>query len=253
MQFTLIARNFTNRWNNGVVSWSSDVILHRLYFRKLYTIKISENDRQKLALFVTNIRIWPNRSINIRIYSETVDKWLSIRVLSLIWHMTCFGLYYRPDCTMWAVQTSTNARFADGHPARPLHSSNLRCLDLCYKRLIAHKTEAGGAVYPSVVWNSFPQLCSIHRRALINRLVCDDSFSEICNTFIRTSHTLTIHQYQYFSPCSNSISAHCINQTNATSGLDPVTFFKISLRYYQWSISNKNLQNWYWPPHIYHG
>ena len=24
--------------------------------------------------------------------------------------MTSFGLYYRPDCTMWAVQKSTNAR-----------------------------------------------------------------------------------------------------------------------------------------------
>ena len=48
--------------------------------------------------------------------------------------MTSFGLYYRPDCTMWAVQKSANARFADGNPARPLHSSNLRCLDLCCKR-----------------------------------------------------------------------------------------------------------------------
>ena len=94
----------------------------------------------------------------------------------------------------------------------------------------AHKAGAGGAVYPLVVLDSFPQLCSIHMRPLINRLVCDDRFSEICNTFIRTSYTITIHQYRYFSPCSNSIFAHCINQTNATSGFDPVTFFKMSLR-----------------------
>ena len=51
MQFTLISINFTNRWSKGVVSWSSDVILHKSYFRKLCTTKISENNRQKLALF----------------------------------------------------------------------------------------------------------------------------------------------------------------------------------------------------------
>ena len=135
MQFTLISLNFTNRWSKGVVSWSSDVNLHKSYFRKLYTTKITENNRQKLAFFVTNIRIWSNRGISIRIYSGTVDKWLHIGILSLIWLMTSFGLYYRPDCTMWAVKKSSNARFADGHPVRPLHSSNLRCLDFCCKRL----------------------------------------------------------------------------------------------------------------------
>ena len=251
MQFTLISLNFTNRWSKGVVSWSSGVILHKSYFHKLYTIKISKNNRQKFTLFVTNIRIWQNRSINIRIYSGTVDKWLNIGVLSLIWHMTSFGLYYRPDCTMWAVQKSANARFADGNPARPLHSSNLRCLDLCCKRL---SPQGGGwwSSLPASGLDTFPQLRSIHRRPLINRLVRDDRFSEICNTFIRTSYTLTIHQYRSFSPCSNSIFAHCINQTNATSGFDPVTFFKMSLRHSQWSKSNKNVHNWYWPPHIYH-
>ena len=116
----------------------------------------------------------------------------------------------------------------------------------------ANKAGAGVAVYPPAVLDCLPQLCSIHRRPLINRLVCDDRFSEICNTVIRTSYTLTIHQYRSFSPCSTSIFGHCINQTNATSGFDPVTFFKMSLRYNQWSKSNKNLQNWYWPPHIYH-
>ena len=93
----------------------------------------------------------------------------------------------------------------------------------------AHKAGAGGAVYPPVVLDCFPQLCSIHRRQLINRLLCDGRISEICNTFIRTSYTLTIHQYRSFSPCSNPIFAHCINQTNATSGFDPISFFKMSL------------------------
>ena len=49
-----------------------------------------------------------------------------------------------------------------------------------------------------------------------------------------------IHQYRFFSPCSNAIHAHCINQTNATSGFDPVDIFKMSLRCNQWSKSNKN-------------
>ena len=31
--FTQIAFNFTNRWNMGVVSWFSDIILHKWYFR----------------------------------------------------------------------------------------------------------------------------------------------------------------------------------------------------------------------------
>ena len=251
MQFTLIALNFKNRWSKGVVSWSSDVILHKSYFRKLHTIEISENNRQKSALFVTNIRIWPNRRINIRIYSGTVEKWFSIGVLSLIWHMTSFGLYYRPDCTMWAVQKSTNARLPTDMQPDPYTVPTCAAW-ISATRGWAHKAGAGGAVYPLVVLDSFPQLCSIHMRPLINRLVCDDRFSEICNTFIRTSYTITIHQYRYFPPCSNSIFAHCINQTNATSGFDPVTFFKMSLRYNQWSKSNKNLQNWYLPPHIYH-
>ena len=42
-----------------------------------------------------------------------------------------------------------------------------------------------------------------------------------------------------FSPCSNAIFAHLIKQTNATSGVYPVAFFKMSLRCNQWSKSNK--------------
>ena len=37
--FTQITFNLTNRWSKGVVSLFSDFILHKWYFRKLYTIK----------------------------------------------------------------------------------------------------------------------------------------------------------------------------------------------------------------------
>ena len=48
-----------------------------------------------------------------------------------------------------------------------------------------------------------------------------------------------MHQYRSLSPRSNAILAHCINQTNATSGFDPVAYSKISMRCNQWSKSNK--------------
>ena len=35
-----------------------------------------------------------------------------------------------------------------------------------------------------------------------------------------------MHQYRSFSPYSNAIFAHCIDQTNVTSGFDPIAFFK---------------------------
>ena len=37
--FTQITFNFTNSWNKGVVLWFSDIILHKWYFPKVYTIK----------------------------------------------------------------------------------------------------------------------------------------------------------------------------------------------------------------------
>ena len=86
----------------------------------------------------------------------------------------------------------------------------------------------------------------------MNLLACDDRFSEICSTFIRTSYILTIHRFWFFSPCFNATLAHCINQTNATSGFDPIAIFQISLKWNQWSKSSDNLKNSYWPPHIYH-
>ena len=61
-----------------------------------------------------------------------------------------------------------------------------------------------------------------------------------------------MHKYRYFVPCSNAIFANGINQTNATSGFYPVAFFKLSMRYNQWSRSNKSQQNLYWRPHIYY-
>ena len=37
--FTQITFDFTNRWIKGVVWWFSDIILHKWYFHKLWTIK----------------------------------------------------------------------------------------------------------------------------------------------------------------------------------------------------------------------
>ena len=113
-------------------------------------------------------------------------------------------------------------------PVRPLHNSNFTCLDHCDDRL-SPQGKDGGTVYQPVVLDSFPQLCTIQRRPLMNRRVCD-KFSIICNTFIRTSYTLTIYQYRSLSPCFNAILAHYINQTNATLGFGPFALFKMSLR-----------------------
>ena len=46
-------------------------------------------------------------------YSGTYDKWHNIVVTPLMWHMTYIGLYNSPDTTMYAVQKSPYARFAD--------------------------------------------------------------------------------------------------------------------------------------------
>ena len=191
---------------------------------------------------MTFLGIWPYRNINIRIYSGTVDKWHNIVVTSLLWHMTSLGLYFGPDSTMQAVQKSTNARFADYLPVRPLHSSNLCCLDLCCDSLSPQGGD-GGTVYPPVVLASFPQFYSIHKRPLMYRLVCDDRFSVIFLYFHTNLLKINYAPIPVFSPCSYAILAHCINQTNATSGLDPVAFFKMSLRFNQWLKSNKNQQN----------
>ena len=88
-------------------------------------------------------------------------------------------------------------------------------MDLCSDR-VSPQGRDGGTVFPPVVLDSFSQLWSIHRRSLMNRLVCDDRFSIICSYFIRTSYILTIQQYRAFSKFSNVTLAHCINPTNAT-------------------------------------
>ena len=142
----------------------------------------------KISTFMTYLRIWPYRDVNIRIYFGTVDKWPNIVVTSLIWNMTSLGLYYSPESTMQAVQKSPNARFADCLPVRPLHSSNLCCLDLCCDSLSPQGGD-GETVYPPVVLASFPQFYSTHRRPLMNRLMCDDRFSVICYTSIGTSYS----------------------------------------------------------------
>ena len=119
----------------------------------------------------------------------------------------------------------------------PLYSATLSmfhcpvgvCVILQHAKILSVILRSLTAVYPPVVMDSFPQLHSNHRRPLMNRIVCDERFSVICNTFIRTFCTLTLHQNWSFPPCSNAILANCIYQTNATSGFGPVAHFKISL------------------------
>ena len=147
----------------------------------------------KISTFITSLRIWQHRDINLRIYSGTIDKWHKRVITSLIWHMTSLGLYYSPDSMIQAVPKSPNAPFGDCPPVRPLHSSNLCCLDICSSSLSPQGRD-GGTVYPPVVFASFPQFWSIHRRPLMNRIVYDNRFSVICNTFIRTSYIQTMHQ-----------------------------------------------------------
>ena len=56
-----------------------------------------------------------------------------------------------------------------------------------------------------------------------------------------------MHQYR-----SVPHLCHCLNQTSTTSGSNPVAFFKMPLRrHHRWK-SNKNQDNYYWLPHIYH-
>ena len=141
--------------------------------------------------------------INIRIYFGTDDKWHNIAAMSSIWHMTFFELYYNSDSTIWAVQKSPNARFADCQPVRPFHSSNLRCLNFCCDSLNPQGQD-GETVYRPEVLESFSQLYSIHRRPQINRFECGNRFSVICNTFIRISYT-NFTGILAFSPCS-----HCL-------------------------------------------
>ena len=123
-------------------------------FVKLYTIKKLKMMGRNYH-FITSLRIWPYRDINIRIYSGTVDKWHNIIVTSLIWHMT------PSPCTIALIlrcglsKKSPNARFADCPPIRPLHSSNFCCLDLCCDNL-SPKCGDGGTVYPPVVLTSYP-------------------------------------------------------------------------------------------------
>ena len=76
----------------------------------------------------------------------------------------------------------------------------------------------------------------------MNRLVCDNRISMIFDTYTNLLQ-LNYASIPIFSPRSNVIFAHCINQTNATSGFDIVAFFKMSLRCNQRSKSNKNQQN----------
>ena len=109
-----------------LIAQNSEVwmLFHRFYilccisdiFIISYTSALVKMIYKRVSFFITSIRIWPNRDINIRTYSGTDDKWRNIVVMSSIWHKISFELYYSPDSTMKAVQKSPNARFADCPP-----------------------------------------------------------------------------------------------------------------------------------------
>ena len=115
--------------------------------------------------------------ILIRVHSETEVSGSSKP--SLLWGEWYSFNYYLYTMEQSALRTwmwcscAPNASFADCPPVKPLHSSNLCCLDLCCDRLSPRGSE-GGTVYLPMVLANFPQFCSIYSRPLINWLVCDN-------------------------------------------------------------------------------
>ena len=90
-------------------------------------------------------------------YSGIGNKWHDIAVISLIWHMTIFGLYDGPDSVMEAVQKYPHSRLAACSPDRLLHSPDLHRLHLCYDS-ISSEVRDGRIVYQPVVLDSFIRL-----------------------------------------------------------------------------------------------
>ena len=125
------------------------------------------------------------------------------------------------------LSKSPRTRFALCSPVWPFHSSNLRCLDLYCDRLSPQGGD-GGTVCPPLILDIFPQLCSIHRRPLMHRLVWRQDFGNLQyfhTNLLRSNYT----PIPVFSPCFNVTLAHCIDHTNVTSGFDHwVALFKMS-------------------------
>ena len=105
----------------------------------------------------------------------------------------------------------------------------------CFDRL-RPQGRYDGTVYQPVVLHSFCQLCSIPKKSLMNRLVCDNRSSLICNTFMPTPTLLYANTSRF--PMFRCL-ASWISKTNATSGFDPVAHLKMSLKCNRWSKSNK--------------
>ena len=143
--------------------------------------------KAKICTFITTVRIWPNRDINIRICSGTVDKWHSIVVTSLIWNMTSLGR---------GIGLILRCRLYKSLRTRALPTA--RQLDLYTVPTCAAwiSVAIGGAHKAETVEQSIRQWSCIaslrilqaSQRALMNQFMCDDRFSAICNTFIRISY-----------------------------------------------------------------
>ena len=139
--------------------------------------------------------------------------------VSLIWHITILGLYDSPDSVMEAIQNYPHQRLAACSPDRLLHSPDLHRLHLCHDS-ISPDGRDGRIVFQSVIL--ILSTARIPSRSQINRFVYDDRFSIICNN-------LYLHSYTTFSLCLDVIHAHCIGQADATSGLDIVAIFRVSM------------------------
>ena len=170
MQFTLISLNFTNRWSKGVVSWSSDVILHKSYFRKLCTTKISVNNWQKLALFCYQYKDmteweYQHKDLFWNCWQVTQYRGIVFNVAYDLLRAVLLTWLYDVGCPK-SLQTRAFPTDIQPNP----YTVPTCAAWISAARGWAHKVGAGGAVYLPVVLDSFPQLCSIHRRPLINRL-----------------------------------------------------------------------------------
>ena len=106
--------------------------------------------------------------------------------------MTSLGLYDSPDSVMEAVEKDPHSRLAACLLDRLVHCSNFHRLNLCGDRLSPEGRD-GKTGYQQMVLDSFCRLLErIPKKSPINRLVCEDRFSIICNTLYQLT-TLLLH------------------------------------------------------------
>ena len=146
--------------------------------------------------------------------------------------MTSLELYDSSGSVMEAVLS----RLAAHSPDSLINIPNVRCLHLCGDRLSSEGRDSR-IVFQGIVLDSFSQLrVSLPGRLQMNWRKCEDGFVITCNT---SNHPL--HSYYRpmtrVSPCFDVIHAHCIGQTDTTSGFDLVTLSKC-----HWNVtSDQNL------------